>query len=115
VTARAAAEILSVNRNNTILFYHKLREAIFEALDAETPELKAGEIEIYESYFGGHRKGKRVRGAAWSSQIPVLARYSDHPREDQALLHRLAAGRDKADWQSLIVLAGPHFARKAAA
>jgi transposase len=29
-----------------------------------------GEIEVDESYFGGHRKGKRGRGAA--GKIPVL-------------------------------------------
>ena len=34
------------------------------ALEAEAPELLAGEIEVDESYFGGHRKGKRGRGAA---------------------------------------------------
>ena len=70
VTARAAAEISGVNRNTAILFYHKLREVIFAALDAETPELMAGEIEVDESYFGGHRKGKRGRGAA--GKVPVF-------------------------------------------
>jgi len=70
VTARAAAEISGVNRNTAILFYHKLREVIFEALDAEIPELMAGEIEVDESYFGGHRKGKRGRGAA--GKVPVF-------------------------------------------
>jgi transposase len=43
---------------------------IFEALIAETPELMAGEIEVDESYFGGHRKGKRGRGAA--GKVPVF-------------------------------------------
>lgn len=70
VTARAAAEIAGVNRNTAILFYHKLREVIFEALDAEAPELMAGEIEVDESYFGGHRKGKRGRGSA--GKVPVF-------------------------------------------
>src|SRR3954463_10155836 len=63
VTARSAAEITGVNRNTAMLFYHKLREVIFAALAAETPELMAGEIEVDESYFGGRRKGKRGRGA----------------------------------------------------
>jgi transposase len=53
-----------VNRNTAILFYHKLREVIFAELEAEAPELMRGEIEVDESYFGGHRKGKRGRGAA---------------------------------------------------
>lgn len=70
VTARSAAEIAGVNRNTAILFYHKLREVIFDALAAEAPELLAGEIEVDESYFGGHRKGKRGRGAA--GKVPVF-------------------------------------------
>jgi len=36
--------------------------------DAE--ELLGGEIELYESYFGGKRKGKRGRGAA--GKVPVF-------------------------------------------
>ena len=63
VTARSAAQIAGVNRNTAILFYHKLREVIFAALEAEAPELMRGEIEVDESYFGGHQKGKRGRGA----------------------------------------------------
>ena len=70
VTARAAAEISGVNRNTAILFYHKLREVIFDGLAAEAPELLAGEIEVDESYFGGRRKGKRGRGAA--GKVPVF-------------------------------------------
>ena len=46
------------------------REVIFEALAAEAPKLLAGEIEVDESYFGGHRKGKRGRGAA--GKMPVF-------------------------------------------
>jgi len=37
---------------------------IFARLELETPERFSGEIEVDESYFGGHRKGKRGRGAA---------------------------------------------------
>lgn len=70
VPAHAAAEVSGVNRNTAILFYHKLREVIFEALAAEAPELLAGEIEVDESYFGAHRKGKRGRGAA--GKVPVF-------------------------------------------
>jgi len=64
VTARSAAQLTGVNRNTATLFYHKLREVIFERLAAETPEVLSGEIEVDESYFGGRRKGKRGRGAA---------------------------------------------------
>ena len=69
VTVRAAAESSGVNRNMAILFCHKLREVIFAAPDADTPELLAGEIKVDESYFGGRRKGRRGRGAA--GRIPV--------------------------------------------
>lgn len=70
VSARSAAEVSGVNRNTAILFYHKLREVILAALDAELPEMLAGEIEVDESYFGGHRKGKRGRGAG--GKVPVF-------------------------------------------
>ena len=52
-TARSAAELAGVNRNTAILFFHKLREVIFEELAALEPGLMNGEIEVDESYFGG--------------------------------------------------------------
>jgi transposase len=67
--ARTAAALLGVNRNTAILYYHKLREIIFEQLAAETPFFD-GEVEVDESYFGGARKGKRGRGAA--GKVPVF-------------------------------------------
>lgn len=70
VTARVAAELTGISRNSSILFFHKLREIIFEQLALETPELFGGEIEVDESYFGGTRKGKRGRGAA--GKVPVF-------------------------------------------
>ena len=70
VTARSAAELTGINRNSAILFFHKLREVIFEQLALETAELLGGEIEVDESYFGGTRKGKRGRGAA--GKVPVF-------------------------------------------
>ena len=69
-TARSAAELSGINRNTAILFFHKLREVIFEELAALEPPLMSGEIEVDESYFGGHRKGKRGRGAA--GKVPVF-------------------------------------------
>lgn len=59
-----------VNRNTAILFFHKLREVIFEALAVSESGLMGGEIEVDESYFGGRRKGKRGRGAA--GKVPVF-------------------------------------------
>ena len=68
--ARTAAALTGVNRNTAILFFHKLREVIFEELASLEPGLMSGEIEADESYFGGHRKGKRGRGAA--GKVPVF-------------------------------------------
>ncbi|WP_130730053.1 IS1595 family transposase [Komagataeibacter xylinus] len=60
--ARSAAELVGVNRNTATLYYRKLREIIAEQIARDAPF--SGEIEVDESYFGGHRKGKRGRGAA---------------------------------------------------
>lgn len=69
VPARTAAELLGINRNTAILFFHKLRELIAENILREAPFL-SGEVEVDESYFGGARKGKRGRGAA--GKVPVF-------------------------------------------
>ena len=69
VSARTAAELVGINRNTAILFFHKLREIIAEQMAAEAPFL-AGEIEVDESYFRGVRKGKRGRGAG--GKVPVF-------------------------------------------
>ncbi len=45
-----------------MLFYHRLRQIIAENLANSAP--MNGEIEVDDTYFGGHRKGKRGRGAA---------------------------------------------------
>jgi transposase len=45
-----------------------LRQII--ALEMEKTSPVAGQIEVDESYFGGHRKGKRGRGAA--GKVPVF-------------------------------------------
>ncbi len=62
-TARTAAELTSIHRNTAIRFFHKLRCAIAIKQQERAAQF-AGEIELDESYFGGHRKGKRGRGAA---------------------------------------------------
>lgn len=67
--ARIAAELMCVNRNTAILFFHKLRELIAVKLDEDSPFL-GGEVEVDESYFGGYRKGKHGRGAA--GKVPVF-------------------------------------------
>jgi transposase len=64
VTARSAADILGIQVNSAALFYHKIRQVILLRLELHAEEVLGGEIELDESYFGGHRKGKRGRGAA---------------------------------------------------
>jgi len=67
-TARTAAELAGVNRHSATLFYHKIREMIAYELEDDSPF--TGEVEVDESYFGGHRKGNRGRGAA--GKVPVF-------------------------------------------
>ena len=64
VTARSAADILGIQANTAALFYHKIRQVIWTRLELQAEEMLGGEIELDESYFGGHSKGKRGRGAA---------------------------------------------------
>ena len=66
-TGRAAAELVGVQANTSIKFYHRLRQLIASKLPSY--EL-SGEVEADESYFGGRRKGKRGRGAA--GKVPVF-------------------------------------------
>ena len=68
IPARTASELAGVNRHSATLFYHKIREMIAGELEDETPF--DGEVEVDESYFGGHRKGNRGRGAA--GKVPVF-------------------------------------------
>jgi transposase len=68
VTARTAAELAGVNRHSATLFYQKIRQMIACELEDESPF--DGEVEVDESYFGGHRKGNRGRGAA--GKVPVF-------------------------------------------
>lgn len=68
VTARTAAELAGINRHSATLYYQKIRAMIAQEIEDEAPF--DGEIEVDESYFGGHRKGKRGRGAA--GKIPVF-------------------------------------------
>jgi transposase len=62
-TARAAAQLVGVNRNTAAYYFHRLRIIIATKMEEEAQEYFAGEIEVDESYFGGHRKGNRGRGA----------------------------------------------------
>ncbi len=68
VTARTAADLLGINRKSAAYFYHRLRQII--AVEMEKASPIAGRVEVDESYFGGHRKGKHGRGAA--GKVPVF-------------------------------------------
>src|SRR5271154_6736524 len=61
MTARAASELVGIQANSAIRFFMMLRQII--ASNLPSYEL-SGEVEAYESYFGGIRKGTRGRGAA---------------------------------------------------
>jgi transposase len=67
-TARCAAGLVDVNFKTATFYYHRLRMLI--CLATENVSAFAGEIEVDESYFGGHRKGKRGRGSA--GKVPVF-------------------------------------------
>ena len=64
VTVRSAADILGIQPNSAILFYHKIRMVISHYLALVADEVFEGPVELDESYFGGRRKGRRGRGAA---------------------------------------------------
>jgi transposase len=68
VTARTAADLLGINRKSAAYFYHRLRQIIAAEVEKASPI--AGSVEVDESYFGGHRKGKHGRGAA--GKVPVF-------------------------------------------
>ena len=64
VTARSAADILDIQPNSAILFYHKIRMVISHHLALAADEVFERPVELDESYFGGRRKGRGGRGAA---------------------------------------------------
>ena len=63
-TARCTASFVGVNFKTSAFYFHRLREIIAYHLELEIDTVFSGEIEFDESYFGGKRKGQRIRGAA---------------------------------------------------
>jgi len=61
--ARTAASLCGVNR--IAGFFLRLREVIVGELTAGGEAMFGGAFEVDESYFGGHRKGKRVWGGTY--------------------------------------------------
>jgi len=76
-TARTAADLADIHRNTAIRFFHKLRQAIAIKQQERAAQF-TGEIELDESYFGGHRKGKRGRGAAGKVAVFGLLKRGGH-------------------------------------
>ena len=58
VTARTAAKLVGVNKSTAAYYFHRLRLLIFQ--NSPHLEMFGGEIEVDESYFGGHRKASVV-------------------------------------------------------
>ncbi|MBW5382351.1 IS1595 family transposase [Brachyspira pilosicoli] len=79
-TARTSSALIGINRKTAILYYHHLRELIFEYEKEKEEEVFNGEIEVDESYFGGKRKGKRggkvyvkmINNTKISTLIPII-------------------------------------------
>jgi len=67
-TARTAASLVGVNKNTASYYFQRLRQLIHD--HSQHLEMFEGEVEADESYFGGHRKGKRGRGAG--GKVPVF-------------------------------------------
>lgn len=56
MTACSASDILGIQPNLVILFYHKIRQVIDYHLSLEVDEIVEGKIELDESYNGINRK-----------------------------------------------------------
>ena len=69
VPASRAAVDLKVGRKTALRYYTLLRQAIMRQAQCQMGQL-SGQVEVDESYFGGHRKGKRGRGAG--GKVPVF-------------------------------------------
>lgn len=60
--AMQIAEIVGLNRNTVNRYLTGIRGRIAEFCEQVSP-IESGQIEVDESYFGGHHSGKRGRGA----------------------------------------------------
>jgi transposase len=68
-TARCSSSLVGVNFKTACYYFRRLREIIAYQLEQESHEVFGGEIEVDESYFGGHRKENRGRGAAGKAPV----------------------------------------------
>ena len=97
VTARTAAELANVNKSTAAYYFHRLRLLIYQ--NSSHLEMFDGEVEADESYFGGHRKGKRGRGAAGKTAVFGLLKRNGKvytvavPNHRRQPCYRLSASR----------------------
>ena len=66
ITAGTAAQLVGANKNTAAYYFHRLCLLIFHS--SPYLEMFDGEAEADESYFGGHRKGRR--GAVRQGRSP---------------------------------------------
>jgi len=89
-TARCAANLVAVNHKTAAYYYHRLRIIIAYKLSQKSGEFLSGEIEVDESCFGGHRKGKRGRGAGGKvSAFGLLKRGGRFTRKRYPMLRQI--------------------------
>lgn len=69
LTAVQASNMLEFNRNTINRYYRFFRLTIYYHQRLEMERL-VGEIEMDESYFGGHRKG--LKGRSTKQKVPVF-------------------------------------------
>ncbi len=69
-TVLTAGGLCGVNRKTAAFYFLRLRAMTSLELDATSEAMFVSEIEVDESHFGGHHKGKRGRGAA--RKVPVF-------------------------------------------
>jgi transposase-like protein len=67
--ARTAASLVGVHRNTAAPFFAKPRRLIAADLERVMAVAFDGPVEIDESCFGGHRRGRRGRGAAGKTAV----------------------------------------------
>jgi transposase len=79
VPAAAAAKAGGLSAKTVSKRYNRLRERIAADREAELEKLE-GHIEVDESYFGGHRKGKREQGAGGKIPVCGLLKRGDEVR-----------------------------------
>jgi len=98
-TARTAAALVGVNKTTAAYYFHRLRQLIYQATEDATPF--SGEIEVDESYFGGHRKG--LRGRATAGKVPVFGLLKRGGKVYAKVISDVKSATLQAIWEEKIV------------